>query len=102
MYTHYDQQETKENFVFPDKLVFAQLNTNAIDLERNWTKSAKHFSYFDWNSAKMLQAVVFYFHWKNSQKALRFVLTQTFWTPTQRELHQSKKSQHVDLLTSTY
>ena len=26
----------------------------------------------------------------------------TFWTTTRREMHQSKKAQHVDLLTSTY
>ena len=25
-----------------------------------------------------------------------------FWTATQREMHKSKKAQHVDLLTSTY
>ena len=25
-----------------------------------------------------------------------------FWTATQREMHKSKKAQHVDLLTSAY
>ena len=68
----YILQETKENFVFPDKLVFAQLNTNAIDLERNWTKSAKHFSYFDWNSAKKLQKSFLFTLEKQSKRPLRF------------------------------
>ena len=46
---------------------------------------------------------------QKSCKRLFFIYTEKtvikafmFWTATQREMHKSKKAQHVDLLTSTY
>ena len=69
-----------------------------MKLRQNWWQNVwidKHFSYFDWNSAKKLQKVIFYFHWTVKRAFM-------FWTTTQREMHKSKKPQHVDLLTSTY
>ena len=54
------------------------------------------FPFFDWNSAKKLQKVIFIFTEQTVKKAF------TFWTSTRREIHQSKKAQHVDLLTSSY
>ena len=83
----YDTQEAMENFVFPD-----EIKTKLMTKCMNWYE----FSYFDWNSAKKLQKVIFIFTEQTGKQAFMF------WTTTRREMHQSKKAQHMDLLTSTY
>ena len=70
--------------------------THTIYVHRQNVWIDEHFSYFDWNSAKKLQKVIFIFTEQTVKKAFMF------WTTTRREMHQSKKAQHVDLLTSTY
>ena len=74
-----------ENFVFPDEIkttfikIYELINTFPI-LTGIPQKAAKGH---------------FYLHWKIVKKAF------TFCTATRREMHKSKKAQHVDLLTST-
>ena len=44
----------------------------------------------------------FVFPDENKTKLIKLYELMNIWTATQRERHQSKKAQHVDLLTSTY
>ena len=67
------KQEAMKNFVFPDEIL-TKLMTKCM----NWCT----FFLFDWDSAKKLQKVIFYFHW-TVKKAFMF------WTTTQREMHKS-------------
>ena len=58
---NYLSQEAMENIVFP--------NENKTKLMKMY-ELMSIFPIFDWNSAKKLQKVVFYLHWKNSHKGL--------------------------------
>ena len=76
-----------ENFVFPDEIK---------------TKFMKMYELM--NIFPILTGIL-----QKSCKRSFFIYTEqtvkkafTFWTTTRREMHQSKKAQHVDLLTSTY
>ena len=59
-----------------------------MKLRQNWWQNVRideHFSYYDWNSAKKLQKIIFYFHWTNSQKGLYV------WDPNSKTKAQIKK-----------
>ena len=76
-----------ENFVFPDE--------NKAKLIKMY-ELMNIFPILTGIPQKSCKRSFFIYTGKTVKKAF------TFWTATRREMHQSKKAQHVDLLTSTY
>ena len=75
-----------ENFVFPDEMKTKLKMYEFMNI----------FPILTWILQKSCKRSFFIFTEQTVKKAF------TFWTTTRREMHQSKKAQHVDLLTSTY
>ena len=68
-------KRSRKTSSFPISFVFAQLNTNAIDLERNWTKSAKLMNIFlilTGIPQKSCKRSVFIYTGKTEKRPLRF------------------------------